>query len=573
MHAKTSPAPNRWLFIGLVIIMGLATATALAQTTTSDRTVSSETKVNASSSPTKPSDTLGLYPSADFTISVKGSPVKPALRQAAWYFRDDVIGVPRAGLPVAGYETSVHAFTDLKHWTATRADTAVIDYPPFVWLAAPQHIRHAKLTDNARSVVTPSATLPFQIVPKLPLNQSYANASSIAFFSSREVSLRGTTGTNSFVARTIWPEDFQLGPNAPILRNLPSTPPQEALRKLMQEFPRGTTNQPYSAVTLWQRPGTSSNLAGRPIIGIMVNGAQGDDDEAHGGHFAIVTGRIQQDGYIGNWLVNNFYSLDVESEKGIIAAVAPLDNYMGDLNAGQGWYRPTTMLVVVLENDQAVALAQSAINRVFNQFYRHQLTYFHPNQNCASISIDTLRAIGWHVPRRGPTSRTLAWLAYPIVAIKDLSIAKGKLAFDYLRTDQTRLLPAAALEETFASLLGMTQASSSRRDGKLEALMKRDMQALAFINFPQFPSSRAFGGPPAASTWDYRTLVPSDPTMMKIIPVPPRPFPPELRDPDLLSSPWTPADYATLSWGILVFVILPLLLLRWRKRRQARSPA
>ena len=25
----------------------------------------------------------------------------------------------------------------------------------------------------------------------------------------------------------------------------------------------------------------------------MVNGAQGDDDEAHGGHFAIVTGRVQ----------------------------------------------------------------------------------------------------------------------------------------------------------------------------------------------------------------------------------------------------------------------------------------
>ena len=40
--------------------------------------------------------------------------------------------------------------------------------------------------------------------------------------------------------------------------------------------------------------------------------------EAHGGHFALVTGRTQPDGAIGDWLVNNFYSLDVESEKGIL---------------------------------------------------------------------------------------------------------------------------------------------------------------------------------------------------------------------------------------------------------------
>ena len=72
----------------------------------------------------------------------------------------------------------------------------------------------------------------------------------------------------------------------------------------------------------------------------MVNGAQGDDDEAHGGHFALVTGRTQPDGAIGDWLVNNFYSLDVESEKGILAAPLPLDNYLADLNSGQGWYRP-----------------------------------------------------------------------------------------------------------------------------------------------------------------------------------------------------------------------------------------
>ena len=34
----------------------------------------------------------------------------------------------------------------------------------------------------------------------------------------------------------------------------------------------------------------------------MLNGAQGDDDEAHGGHFALVTGRIGARGAIGDWI-------------------------------------------------------------------------------------------------------------------------------------------------------------------------------------------------------------------------------------------------------------------------------
>jgi hypothetical protein len=333
-------------------------------------------------------------------------------------------------------------------------------------------------------------------------------------------------------------------------------------------MPRGSAHPPFAAKTLWQAPHSNRDWAGRPILGLMVNGAQGDDDEAYGGHFAIVTGRIQPDGNIGNWLVNNFYSLDVESEKGILAAPVPLDNYMADLNSGQGWYRPSTMLVIVLKDDRAAQLVQSGLNRAFNQFYRHQLLYYHPNQNCASISVDSLRALGWAIPARGPTSRTLAWTLYPIFTIKEFSTSTGKLVFDYLRTDQTRLMPSTSLEEAFSSLIKMATEENPKKEGELGEMLKQDMQSLVFLNFPQFPSSRAFGGPPAISTWEYRTLVPKDPAMAKIIPVPPRPFPPELRDPDLLPSLWTPADYATLSWGLITFVGLPLLLWNWWKRRK-----
>jgi hypothetical protein len=258
----------------------------------------------------------------------------------------------------------------------------------------------------------------------------------------------------------------------------------------------------------------------------------------------------------------------------------PLDNYLGDLNAGQGWYRPSVMLAVVLRDERAAALVQSALNRVFNQFWRHQLVYYHPNQNCASISIDTLRALGWPVPARGPASRLLAWLGYPVIALKERSVGKAKLAFDYLRTDLTRLLPAVALEQAYAGLLALVQstgpASRSARFGRgpLAAMLAQDTLALAFLRLPQFPSSRAFGDSPAISTWEYRTRVPNDPALAQIVPVPPRPFPAELRDPDLLPPRWTPADYATLVWALLSVVGVPVLIWRWfrRRRRSASKP-
>ncbi len=534
---------------------------------------------------------FGLYPAQAFTLTGQGATPQPALRQAAWYFRNETVAVPRAGLPVAGFETGVHAFDDIRHWAAIRTAGAAIDFPPLVWVAAPHVLRGARLADDARSVATPQGTVPLQLVSKIALNRSYVDASSLAFFKSREVSMRGTATEAGFVARSLWPEDFRFGPNPPPPRVLPPGAPAEAMRTLMREEPRGGAQSPFAAMTLWQRAGSipdkasdnasnsasnNADWAGRPVIGLMVNGAQGDDDEAHGGHFAIVTGRVQADGSIANWLVNNFYSLDVESEKGIIAAPVPLDNYLADLNAGQGWYRPTTMLVAVLNDERAAALVQSALNRVFNQFYRHQLVYYHPNQNCTSISVDTLRALGWEVPARGPSSRVLAWAAYPFVAIRDLSIQKGRLAFDYLRTDQTRLLPAAALEEAFASLWAMTQGPPLAGDVPvaLAQMLAKDAQALVFMRFPQFPSSRAFGGAPAVSTWEYRTLVPSDPAMAQIVPVPPRPFPPELRDGDLIRASWVPSDYATWVWGLAAFVGLPLLAWRlWRRRSRRRGGA
>ena len=338
----------------------------------------------------------------------------------------------------------------------------------------------------------------------------------------------------------------------------------------MRAEPRGGAQSPFAAMTLWQRDGVPSQWAGKTVLGLMVNGAQGDDDEAHGGHFALVTGRVQRDGSIGGWLVNNYYSLDVESEKGIIAAPLPLDNYLGDLNSGQSWYRPSYMLVAVLRDERAAVLVQSALNRVYNQFYRHQLEYYHPNQNCASISIDTLRALGWDVPARGPSSRALAWAGFPFIAIKELSVGKAKLAFDYLRSDQTRLMPAASLEEAYGSLRALARGERAAGHGPLATMLAEDLEALAFVRFPQFPSSRAWGDAPAVTTWEYKARIPNDPALAQIVPVPPRPFPAALHDPDLLPRTFRPSDYAVVVWGVLSVVGIPFLLWRWWRWRRHR---
>ncbi len=148
------------------------------------------------------------------------------------------------------------------------------------------------------------------------------------------------------------------------------------------------------------------------MLAFVLDGAQGDDDEAWGGHFALATGRIAADGRLSDLLVANFYTLDTESEKGILPAPAPLDNYLADLNSGQAWYRPSYVMLAILGDERAPALVQGALNRLYLQFWRHQLEYRHSTMNCASISVDVLRA--WlGAPPRGPSNPVRAWLSIP----------------------------------------------------------------------------------------------------------------------------------------------------------------
>jgi hypothetical protein len=272
-------------------------------------------------------------------------------------------------------------------------------------------------------------------------------------------------------------------------------------------------------------------------------------------------------------MVNNFYNLDYFSEKGIVASMLPMDNYLMDLNSGQSYYRPSYMLVALLKDDHAAYAYQGAIQRVYNRFYRHDFLYRHAAANCAGISVDTLRSIGWNIPTRGPTSYVKALAAYPYMSIKEMSLESGKKTFDYLSEEQTRLYPAVTFDAAGNDLLRLVGAlpGHDRNAGGLDKILQRDVEAIVFVRIPQIPSSRAFGTFPVASVDEYLQRVPEDKSQWQIVPVDPRPFPKELADAEALSGD---SGHAWIVVAAIVSVAGALfaVVLRRNRRRRARMP-
>jgi hypothetical protein len=500
---------------------------------------------------------IGLYQAEDLVVTT-GRDATDTLPQARWYFEQEIIAVAAAGRSTAGFTRGVTARADVAAWAATHSPTSGIDYPPLIWIAADEVIRRARLSSDAATLTAGADTWSFAVVPKIALNRSYFDASSAAFLAARTIAVRGSMRNDRILARTVWPEDFRLDATDPT-RQVEATP--GGIRQLVREAPRGGAQSAFASTVLWDRAPGARAWRDKAVLAILLNGAQGDDDEAHGGHFALVTGRVGADGAMGNWLANNFYTLDSYSEKGIIAAPTSLDNYLADLNSGQSWYRPSYLLVAVLAEDRVASRVQSALARAYNQFYRHQLVYQHTTMNCASISVDVLRALGWNLPTRGATSRLLAAIGLPYFALRDRSIEKAVQSFDYLTEDRTRLFPAAAFEDVGADLLRFAHGQRRARDS-FEQMLAEDLEALVFVRIPQIPSSRAWGDYPIATAWEYTARLPSDPQARQIVPVPPRPFPSRLLDPDLLPQPMRRGEIAVAAWAMLIVIGVACLL--WR---------
>lgn len=505
---------------------------------------------------------IGLYRGADFRLATGRCTDCAAEKQALWYFGDDLVAIPKSG--AAGYSPRLRAQEDVRDWRAKRAGESSPERPTPVWIGSPEKIIGARLTDNADELVTADGTRrPFALVPKFEANRSWFDDSSGRYFADRPLAMRGRTTGQGFVARSLWPEDFALASQAPAPLGA-----GETLAGLVRAD-KGGARLPLGSRVLWQKNGEKPlDMAGKPVLAFMLNGAQGDDDEAHGGHFAIATGRFGPKGEWGDWLVNNFYGLDSYSEKGIIAAMLPMDAYMGDLNSGQSWYRPSYMLVAVLKQERVAREYQEAIARVFTHFYRHDFSYRHATANCAGINMETLRTLGWRIPKEGATNRLKAAVALPFMAIKDRDLESGKKAYDYLSAEVTDLYPFVAFDAIGRDLLGRVTQGGAK--GGLEQSLADDIEALIFVRIPQFPSSRAFGQAPVGSFDEYMSRVPEDRAKWEVVPVPPRPFPPELKDAAAPAEEWEPSSYALAAYGG-VFGIATITFVRRRKGKNKQK--
>lgn len=463
---------------------------------------------------------LGLYAASAIKVATGQCQDCATLPQARWYFDHEQIAVSKGEVPAAGYSPAANAQQDFGR-------LEINALPPLIWIGSGQVLPEATIAPDGKRLIQKSGdAMGFDIVPKISTNLSYWNDATLKFFTQRSVRLRGEVEGDRFIARTVWPLDFNIAPGA----GLAPLAAEESLKTLVQ-FDNGGAQSAYQSRLLWEHtPGAARLSPGKAVVSLMLNGAQGDDDEAHGGHFGVATGRFEADGNYARWLVNNFYNLDSYSEKGIVAAVTPMDKYLMDLNNGQSYYRPSYMLVATFKSDKAAARYQAAINRVYNHFYRHDFVYDHSRDNCAGISIDTFRTLGWNVPERGVESYLKATAAYAYVGFSERSMEKGRKIYDYLTTETTRLYPAVAFDAMGNDLMALAQGKSGRTLTPFEQDMAQNIEAIWFVRIPQVPSSRAFGLAPVYSFDQFMKQAPADRRQWKTVPTDARPFPDKLRD-------------------------------------------
>lgn len=452
---------------------------------------------------------LGLYAQDQFQNVQGPCAACHTLPQALWYFRDETFAVPRQSL-------------------SAQPPSAVPDgLPALIWTGSHQAWQHMVLNATATDVRDAQGQhFAFRRVANIATNHAQWTPRTVEMLARQPLSIRGTLTGQTVIARTVWPETYALDVRATV------QPLQAAERlKSLVQFEQGGASSDYQSRLLWEKsPGIASQSVGKAALGILLNGAQGDDDEAHGGHFALATGVVGEGGAYASWLVNNYYNLANHSEKGIIAGVTPLDKYMGDLNSGQSFYRPSYMLVAVFSQPDIPAQIQATHNRVMQALYQQDMRYDHARQNCAGISIDTLRALGWQVPLRGVESVLKASAAYWYVAVTERSLHQARALYDYLNTEMTRLFPAVAFDAIGEDLLTLAQnGSPSHALQGAMAPMAQQLQALYFVRIPQFPSSRPMGLAPVYSFAQYLQQAPADRRQWKIIPVTPNPLPQSLR--------------------------------------------
>lgn len=455
---------------------------------------------------------VGLLPTEKFSLRKGNCADMKGAKDSFCYFENELIAVPKDKMEVSGSSQGVDRKTDVASWAAT-PQSKRLALPSLLWIGSPSILLDAYVMPGGGRVRTSDGReLNIRLVPPLATNRSYVNRATAEYFEGRKVRMRGTVdevdGKPLFVARTIWPTDFSFD-----ITKLTSEPLRgsDELIALVRQPIRQKNG--VDIRLLWERhPFQARDWHRKPVLGIVLSGAQGDNKASLGGHFAVVTGRLGDKGDWSDWAVNNFYNLDSVNEKGIISAIVPMDNYLADLNSGQQYYRPSYMLVAVLSDQRTAVAFQGGVQRVFNDFYRRDFQYRHATANCAGISVDVLYSLEWRIPRRGPSAPLRAIPACAYVVARERSLESGRKMFEYMNEEQTRLLPAVAFDAAAMDLLAIVGATVRPRRALsgYEEQLRNDVEAVLLVRIPQIPSSRAEGAAPAFSFDEFRSRVAED---------------------------------------------------------------
>jgi hypothetical protein len=463
---------------------------------------------------------LGLFSAEDFRLTTGVCEDCSVPRAALWYFERELIAVAKPGVPISGAEPEP---------TDSRPS---LPAPVLVWIGAPEIVEHATLEQSGALLRVNGTARPFAVAPKLPTNRSYVEASTVSFWSKRSLRIRGGTelrdGNRVFVARTVWPEDTRFDTERMVLQPLRAG---ETLGHLVRTQ-IGGAEAAWPARLLWaRRQHAPRRWAGRPVLAFLLSGAQGDDDGAHAGHLSVATGAVGLRGEWADWLVNNYYSLDEESEKGILAATIPMDSYLMDLNSGQSFYRPVYVLLAILREARVAERAQAALQDAMLGLYCHDLLYDHATNNSTAITVDALRQIGWNIPARPGGNFPKGVAAFVYAAIRERSVTKGKQTFGYVTEERTRVFPLAAFAAIGHDLLGIAGGHTTRRRDPTpyERMLHADVEAVIFVTLVQVPSTRPSGTHPVGSPEEYRERVPAQRSKWNTVSQPRRPFPAHLK--------------------------------------------
>ena len=524
--------------------------------------------------PSRPAPRSASIRASDFRLTDGRCRDCPTIRQALWYFRarDD----RRAEAGTAG--RVVRARRDARPTICARGSPraspdAPPEYPPLVWVAAPHVVAGARLSADATALDMRRGTLRASLVAEdRAQSLLFRRARRPQFFAqrTRQGARHGSTTARSSCARCgprtsgstarRRAQPLAAGPAADA--RAARAHARRARRRRAEPLRR------VDAVAARSRRATPVP-PGRAVLGIMVNGAQGDDDEAHARplrarHRPHARGR--RDRRLARQQLLHARQRKRErhprragsarqlprrpqQRPGLVPAVA---------HAGRGARR----------RPRAPRSCRRALNRVYNQFWRHQLVYRHATMNCTGISVDVLRALGWDVPARGPASRLVAALGFPVlrasrsarsprrcIALR-LSDRGPDAAHAGGRLRGSRREPACARRDG--------PAAATPRTGRARADARRGhrrhrVRPLSAISVEPRVRRRAGGhavGIPVARA--------RRSGLAQIVPVPPRPFPAALRDPDLLPAsarrPTTPrrSGGSCSSSGIPDFPLPPV---------------